>query len=268
MEVFRIKPIGNMTAIIIEDEKLVANELCMEIAEIDSHVKILEILPSVKTALNWFAKNAEPDVVFADIQLADGVSFEIFEKFRLTCPIIFITSYNEYAIRAFKVNGIDYLLKPVEAEELKKAIDKAKRINKNTGNPAIDLNNLVEMLKSGKTFNPVFKENLLCNHRNAWVPIKTADMVYLMLEELIYIYTNANEKFNIDSESMDDIEAMLDPDKFFRANRQFIVNRAYIQKVWGIENSKMVLKMKEPYHTIEIDISRKKAPSFKKWLEK
>ena len=94
-----------MKAIIIEDERLVAKELSMKIAEIDADLKVLEVLPSVKTALKWFAENAEPDVVFADIQLADGVSFEIFEKFPLSCPIIFITSYNEYAIRAFWFNG-------------------------------------------------------------------------------------------------------------------------------------------------------------------
>jgi two-component system, LytTR family, response regulator LytT len=257
-----------MKAIIIEDEKLVAKELSLKIAEIDPDLKILEILPSVKTALRWFAENAEPDVVFADIQLADGVSFEIFEKYQISCPIIFITSYNEYAIRAFKVNGIDYLLKPVEPEELRKAIGKAKKIRKNLSKPSIDLNHLVEILKSGEQSKPIFKENFLCNHRNAWVPVKTEEMAFFMYDTLIYVCTKAHEKFNMDFESLDEIEEMLDPDVFFRVNRQFIVNRNAVQRVWGIENSKMMVKLKDPHQNIEIDMSRQKAPVFKKWLEK
>ena len=257
-----------MKAIIIEDERLVAKELSMKIAEIDADLKILEVLPSVKTALNWFGENAEPDVVFADIQLADGVSFEIFEKFPISCPIIFITSYNEYAIRAFKVNGIDYLLKPVEPDELKKAIEKAKRIKKNLLKPSIDIFDLVEMMKSGENSKTVYKEHFLCNHRNAWVPVKTEEMAFFMYETLIYVCTKTHEKYNMDFESLDEIEEMLDPNLFFRINRQFIVNRSAVQRVWGIENSKMMVKLKEPHQSVEIDLSRQKAPVFKKWLEK
>jgi two-component system, LytTR family, response regulator LytT len=257
-----------MNAVIIEDEKLVAKELSMKIAEIDTDLTIWAILSSVKTALKWFGENAEPDVVFADIQLADGVSFEIFEKFQLQCPIIFITSYNEYAIKAFKVNGIDYLLKPVEPEELKKAIEKAKKIKKNTSKPSIDLNNLVEMLKSGEKVKTVYKEHFLCIHRNAWVPIKTEEMAFFMYDTLIYVCTKTHEKYNMDFESLDEIEEMLDPDLFFRVNRQFIVSRNAVQRVWGIENSKMMVKLKDPHQNIEIDMSRQKAPVFKKWLEK
>jgi len=257
-----------MKAIIIEDEKLVAKELTFKIAEIEPEMKILEVLPSVKTALNWFANNAEPDVVFADIQLADGVSFEIFEKFQLSCPIIFTTSYNEYAIKAFKVNGIDYLLKPVEPEDLEKAIQKAKNINKNQTKNPVDLNRLVEMLQSGGSGKPNYKEHFLCSHRNAWVPVKTNDIAFFNYDSLIFIQTKNNEKYIVDGDTMDEIEAMLDPDKFYRVNRQYIVNIEIISRVWGLENAKLMLKLKEPYQAIEIDISRQKAPIFKKWLEK
>ncbi len=257
-----------MNALIIEDEGMVARELTMKIAEIDTELKILEVLPSVKTALKWFGQNTEPDMIFADIQLADGVSFEIFEEFPISCPIVFTTSYNEYAIRAFKVNGIDYLLKPVEPEELEKAIEKAKKIRKNTAKPVVDLNQLVEMLKSGEKATPVYKEHFLCNYRNAWVPIKIEDIAYFMYDTLIYVITKNNEKYSMDYESMDEVEEMLNPDRFFRVNRQFIVNRVAVQRVWGIENSKMIVKLKEPNQAIEIDISRQKSPIFKKWLEK
>lgn len=257
-----------MNAIIIEDEKLVARELTIKIARIDAEVKILEVLPSIKTAINWLGVNAEPDVVFADIQLADGVSFEIFEKFPLTCPIIFITSYNEYAIKAFRVNGIDYLLKPVELQELAKAIEKAKKINKSLAKPPIDINRLVEMLQNGSTLKPAYKEHFVCNFKNTWVPVKTADIAYIMYENVAHVFTKNKEKFSLDNDTMDEIEAMLDPDKFYRINRQFIVNFESIHNVWGIENSKMVCKLREPHQTVEIDISRQKAPVFKKWLER
>ncbi|MFN8356013.1 MAG: LytTR family DNA-binding domain-containing protein [Spirosomataceae bacterium] len=257
-----------MNAIIIEDEKLVAKELIFKIAEIEPTMKILEVLPSVKTALNWLGNNAEPDVIFADIQLADGVSFEIFEKFQLNCPIIFTTSYNEYAIKAFKVNGIDYLLKPVEPEDLEKAIQKAKNISKSQSKSPLDINRLVEMLQSGASVKPAYKEHFLCSHRNAWVPIKTSDVAFFNYDSLVFIHTKANEKYVVDGDTMDEIETMLDPDKFYRVNRQFIVNIDAINRVWGIENSKLKLKLKEPYQAIEVDISRQKAPIFKKWLEK
>ena len=257
-----------MKAIIIEDEKLVANELMMKIADIAPDIKVIEVLPSVKTALNWFRENAEPDVVFADIQLADGVSFQIFEQYQLNCPIIFITSYNEFAIRAFKVNGIDYLLKPVDPDELEKAINKAKLINKSQSKAPLDITHLVKILQTGSSTKPMYKENFLCNHRNAWIPVKTQDIAYICYDSLIYIFTKNNEKYNLDSNTMDEIEEVLNPAKFFRINRQYIVGMDAIQKVWGIENSKMLVKLKEPYLAVEIDISRQKTPIFKKWLEK
>lgn len=257
-----------MNAIIIEDEKLVAKELSIKIADADADLKILEILPSVKTALRWLNENAQPDLIFADIQLADGVSFEIFEKFNLTCPIIFTTSYNEYAIKAFKVNGIDYLLKPVEPEDLEKAIQKARNINKNQSKSSLDINRLVEILQLGGAGKPTFKEHFLCSHRNAWVPIKTADIAFFNYDSLVFIQTKSNEKYIVDGDTMDEIEMMLDPHKFFRVNRQYIVSIDAINKVWGLENSKLMVKLKEPYQAVEIDISRQKAPIFKKWLEK
>lgn len=257
-----------MNAIIIEDEKLVARELIYKIGEIDPDLKIIEVLPSVKTALRWFGENAEPDVVFADIQLADGVSFEIFDKFQLTCPIIFTTSYNEYAIRAFKVNGIDYLLKPVEPDDLAKAIDKVKQFNKKASKSSLDIHLLMEMLQTGSSPKPVFKEQFLCNYRNAWVPVKVADIAYFKYETVVFVFTKNNEKYAFDAETMDEIEAMLDPDVFYRLNRQYIVNMGAIQRVWGIEGAKLMVKLKEPHQAVEIDISRQKAPIFKKWLEK
>ncbi len=256
-----------MNAIIIEDEKLVARELVASIAEIDAGVNLVEILSSVKTAMRWFAENPEPNLVFADIQLSDGVSFDIFEKFKLTCPIIFTTAYNEYAIRAFKVNGIDYLLKPVELDELQRAIDKAKNIVKSKSKVPIDLTKLVEALGSSNNRN-TYKEHFLGNLRNSLVPIRTQEIAFFTRETINFFLTKAGEKYILDMDTLDEVEVLLDPDVFYRANRQMIINIDAIQSVKGQTNGKLVLKLKSPNHSFEIDISRDKAPVFRRWLEK
>ena len=115
-----------MKAVIIEDEDIIARVLQNKIKSVDPSIDVVEIIPSLKVAKKWFLNNAEPDLMFMDIQLSDGVSFELLEHFKLNCPIVFTTAYDEYAIRAFKVNGVDYLLKPVDEEELSRAIDKCK----------------------------------------------------------------------------------------------------------------------------------------------
>ena len=135
-----------MNAVIIEDENLIAKELQFKISEVAPDVKIMQVLPSVKTGYKWFMENPEPDLLFADIQLSDGVSFEIFERYDIKCPVIFTTAYDEYAIKAFKVNGIDYLLKPVDMDDLKKAIDKAREIVKTKADYPKDIRQLLQMI--------------------------------------------------------------------------------------------------------------------------
>ena len=172
-----------MKAIIIEDERLVARELAAKIAEVDPSIEVIAILQSLKTAINWFNENAEPDLVFADIQLSDGVSFDLFEKFSLSCPVIFTTAYNEYAIKAFKVNGIDYLLKPIEIDELQRAIAKAKSVVKSRSKVPIDVSKLMEALNLQST--PItYKEHFLGSLRNSWTPIKTVEIAYFIHENL------------------------------------------------------------------------------------
>ena len=257
-----------MNAIIIEDEKLVARELVASITEIDAGLNLVEILSSVKTAMRWFAENPEPDLVFADIQLSDGVSFDIFDKFKLTCPIIFTTAYNEYAIRAFKVNGIDYLLKPVELDELQKAIDKAKNIVKSKSKVALDLTKLVEALGSSNSNRITYKEHFLGNLRNSLVPIRTNEIAFFNRETINFFLTKTGEKYILDIDTLDEVEVLLDPDIFYRANRQMIINIDAIQSVKSLSNGKLILKLKSPNHAFEIDISRDKAPVFRRWLEK
>src|SRR3954451_10782272 len=149
-----------MKALIIEDEALIAKELHNKIMQVAEDVQVIEILPSLKTSKKWFMQNAEPDLIFMDIQLCDGVSFELFDMYKLSCPVIFTTAYDEYALRAFKVNGIDYLLKPVDEEELKRAIDKCRSIVESKNFAPLDIQQLVKNLKEGNTTSP-YKEKFI-----------------------------------------------------------------------------------------------------------
>lgn len=257
-----------MNALIIEDEKLVAQELMASLAEVDPAIHVVGTVGSVKTALRWFAENAEPDVIFADIQLADGVSFTIFEKFTLSCPVIFTTAYNEHAIRAFKVNGIDYLLKPVDWDELRQAIAKARALTKNHSRVTIDVHQLMHALNAPATPRVSYKEHFLGNARNSWVPVRVADIAYIIRDELNFMVTNTGERYILDYDALDEIETLLNPDQFYRASRHCIVGINAVQSVKGLANLKLQLLLKAPNHQISIDISRDKAPSFKKWLEK
>jgi DNA-binding LytR/AlgR family response regulator len=257
-----------MNAIVIEDEKLVAREFAFKLAEVAADVRIIETLPSVKTALRWFSDNAEPDVVFADIQLSDGVSFQIFETFQLACPIIFITSYNEYAIQAFKVNGIDYLLKPVEPEDLAKAVAKARLFSRQKAGLPINLQKLMDALQQPGAMQPMYKETFLGNSRSGWVPVKVSDIAFFQYDAVIFLVTKTSERYPLDYETLEQVEELLDPNRFYRANRQFIVNSNAIHSVVSLHNSKLILKLSPPHQAVVIDISRQKAPVFKRWLDR
>jgi DNA-binding LytR/AlgR family response regulator len=256
-----------MKAVIIEDENLIAQELQCLIKNVSDDVDILEILPSLKTARRWFMSNAEPDLIFMDIQLSDGVSFELLESYELSCPIVFTTAYDEYAIRAFKVNGVDYLLKPIDGDELKKAIDKCRDIVERKTQFPTDIKQLVKRLSQPQAAQSLYKEKFIVNFRHQWIPVNANDIACFMKENIHYIYTLSGEKHILDFTTMEEIEELLDPKKFYRANRQFIVNIDAIKSVMPHENQKLTLSLKAPLK-MEIDVSREKAPSFKKWFDR
>ena len=256
-----------MFAIIIEDEAIIAKVLENKIKKVAPDVQILDILPSLKTARRWLSEHAEPDLMFMDVQLSDGVSFEIFNEFTLKCPVIFTTAYDEYAIRAFKVNGVDYLLKPVKDDELAAAIEKCRSMAKRTGAPPTDMQALLQALTNpSKT--SAYKEKFIVNIRNQWMPVSTKDIACFSKEVLNYIYMFNGERYMIDFTTLEEIEELLDPKQFYRANRQFIINIEAVQTVKPIENSKLLVRLKEPNHKLEIDMSRLKSPDFKKWLDR
>jgi DNA-binding LytR/AlgR family response regulator len=256
-----------MKAIIIEDEEIIANVLLNKIKKVAADIDVITILPSLKTARRWFAENAEPDLLFMDIQLSDGVSFDIFKDFDLKCPVIFTTAFDEYAIRAFKVNGVDYLLKPVKETELTAAIEKCRRqFTKNEPAPA-DIAALIKSLSNpGATSK--FKEKFIVNIRNQWMPVNTKDIACFSKEVLNYIYLFNGERYMIDYVTLEEIEELLNPKQFYRANRQYIINIDAIHAVKPVENSKLIVHLKEPNQKLDIDMSRLKSPEFKKWMDR
>lgn len=255
-----------MNAIIIEDEKLIAKELQYKISEVAADIKIQEVLLSVKTAKKWLTENAEPDLVFADIQLNDGVSFEIFEQFEIECPVIFTTAYDEYAIRAFKANGVDYLLKPVDLDELKKAIKKARTIIESKSSYPKNIQQLFNMISKPEINNPGYKEKFVVKQYNQWIPILTKDIACFYRETLNYIITFTGEKYILDFVTLEEIEELLDRKLFYRANRQSLIHINAIQSVKLHENKKLTVTLKLPLK-MQQDVSREKAPAFKKWFE-
>ncbi len=255
-----------MNAIIIEDENLVARELVKKLGEVAPDLKILSTLPSLKTAKTWLKENAEPDLIFMDVQLSDGVSFELFQSFTLQCPVIFTTAYNEYAIQAFKVNGIDYLLKPVNKEDLKNAVDKCRRLQQNKQTLPLNVAALLAAMAPGSFQQTGQKEKFVINFRNTLLPIKTTDIAYFVREQLIYLCTFDNQRHILDYGTLEEIEEALNSTKFYRANRQYIINENAVKSVHTSPTGKLTLKL-TIQATLEIDISREKAPAFKKWLD-
>jgi len=254
-----------MTAVIIEDERLVAEELVSKICQVANDITILETLSNLESAKKWFLQNDEPDILFMDIQLSDGVSFELFEEVKLKCLVIFTTAYDEYAIRAFKVNGIDYLLKPIEDEDLKKAIDKSRKLIQQSSKIPFNIAQLISNFAKAQT--TFYKERFIVHFRNNWIPVDTKEIAFFVKENSIYLYTFSGDKYILDFAKLEDIVELLDPKIFYKANRQSIIHMDSILSVKLQENQKLKVILKEPLKS-EIDISREKAPAFKKWFDR
>ena len=254
-----------MTAVIIEDERVVAEELVSKIGQVANDITILSTLSSLETAKQWFLENDEPDILFMDIQLSDGVSFELFEEVQLRCLVVFTTAYDEYAVRAFKVNGIDYLLKPIEEEELKKAIDKSRTFIQQRSKLPFDMAQLISNIAKAQT--AFYKERFIVHFRNNWIPVDTKEIACFVKENSIYLYTFSGDKYILDFVTLEEIVELLDPKIFYKANRQSIMHIDSIHSVKLQENQKLKVILKAPLK-MEIDISREKAPAFKKWFDR
>jgi len=249
-----------MKVLIVEDEPLAAQDLQKCIHAIHPDTIVLGVVSSVSAAKKWFATNPPPDLVFSDIQLSDGNSFEIFEGMELSSPIIFTTAFDSYAIRAFKLNSVDYLLKPVDAKDLAAALKKYNALNADH----LAGEQVKRMLKTWGDSSRMYKERFLALHRNSLVPIMINEIAYFHKEELIYIQTMGGEKYISDHHTLDEVENLIDPKVFYRVNRQYIVHVQAVAKVKPTHKG-LTIQLKPPFN-IEIDISREKATSFKEWI--
>lgn len=251
-------------AIIIEDEALVAKNLKNLLSRIVPEMEVDQILSSVAEAVSYFENGNIPDLAFMDIQLGDGVSFDIFDQTQVTCPVIFTTAYDQYAIQAFKVNSIDYLLKPVDEEDLLNALEKFKQISDKGESMDEKIRSLIQTLQPGSE--KKYKQRFMVHTRNTNMPIPVENIAYFSKEELIYVYTMDNHRYLSENHSMDEIESLCNPASFFRANRQYIVQIEAVERIKSSYNGKIIAVLKPP-HATEIDISREKAAEFKRWLD-
>lgn len=254
-----------MKALLIEDEYPAAERLEKLIKKVDPDIEILTILDSVEAARDWFAANPAPDLIFSDIQLSDGLSFEIFEKTLIDSPIIFTTSYDEYAIKAFKVKSIDYLLKPVKLQELEQAINKYKEIHPNTASTENTLK-LESFLDSLPLTSKKYKKRFLVKSGEQLIPVFEEQMAYFQtINELVVLVKKDGKKHLVDY-SLEHLDKLLNPEVFFRLNRQFIAHISSINKIHTYFNGKLKLQL-TPEANEAVIVSREKAATFKMWLE-
>lgn len=249
-----------MRILIIEDEEPAAKRLHKMLKEIEPDIHVLDQIVSVSSAIKWFKTNESPDLVISDIQLSDGLSFEIFKSFDLTCPIIFTTAYDQYAIEAFKVNSIDYLLKPIKKEELEKAVLKYKKLAK--ASPVIDINKLIQSINPAGT---EYKKRFVVRYGEHIKTIDIEEVVYFYTEDKVtFLCTKDSRRFVIDY-NLDSLDSTLDPKSFFRINRQYIISIHSIAEMFAYTKSRVLIKLNPPakHETI---VSTERSADFKHWL--
>ncbi|KAA1242116.1 LytTR family DNA-binding domain-containing protein [Aquimarina sp. RZ0] len=251
-----------MKVIIVEDEITASDQLTFLLNTIDPTIEVLKVLDSVKTAIEYFSNICEASLIFMDIHLADGISFEIFEQVKIETPIVFTTAYDQYAIKAFKVNSIDYLLKPIDEDELSEAIQKFKNRSKEDG--SLD-NQIQGMLQLLQTKTKPHKTTYLVHHRDELIPIKTENIAYFYIDTgVVKAITSENKVYSIDKK-LEDIEDELDPKVFNRVNRQFIIQKNAIENIKHYFNGKLIINI-NPVAKERIVVSKAKATGFKKWV--
>jgi DNA-binding LytR/AlgR family response regulator len=246
--------------LIIEDEEPAANRLKKMVSELEPNANVLENIVSVNSAITWFSKNPSPDLIFSDIQLSDGLSFEIFKTVEVQCPVIFITAYDQYAIDAFKVNSIDYLLKPIKKDDLMTALNKFKKLNNNAA--PLDINKVLEVFSPAKT---EYKTRFIVRYGEHIKTIKIEEVAYFYTEDKInFLTTNEGRRYAIDY-NLDNLESVLDPKVFFRINRQFIISIQAISEMFSYSKSRVLVKLNPPckHETI---VSTERSGDFKLWL--
>lgn len=250
-----------MNVLIIEDERAAAKNLHYLLEEIDPSISVRKVIDTVADAIEFFQGDHNIELAFFDIHLADGNSFEIFEKTTVDVPVIFTTAYDEYAVKAFKVNSIDYLLKPIDEDELREAIQKYKATQQTLPDPSslLDMFNLIKQEK--KTYKNIY----LVQQRDTLTPLSVDDIAYFTIDEKIVRAVTHDHKTYVIDKKLEVLELELDPNRFFRANRQYIIQRKAIENIQLYFNGKLILNVL-PKPQEQIVISKAKAPQLKNWM--
>jgi len=253
-----------MKAVIVEDEIIAAQNLQRMIGQVAADIEVLAVLQTVEESIEWFSQNQAPDLVFMDIHLSDGSSFSIFDKVTITCPIIFTTAYDEYALKAFEVNSIDYLLKPISTKSFERSIAKFRSLAASNGSNTDLIANLLKSFKETKT---VYKSNFLIPQKDKLIPLAIERIACFYTEnKMVRIITTNNETFYLDS-SLEEIYSQLNPIQFFRANRQYIVSHKPIKdiSIWFGSKLSINLLVSVPEKII---VSKARTAEFKIWYTK
>jgi DNA-binding LytR/AlgR family response regulator len=247
-----------MKVIIVEDEITATRKLEGLIHKLDSSVEVIAKLDTVKDTVNWIKNNTAPDLGFFDIQLADDISFSIFEKCNIDFPIVFITAYDDYLLKAFDHNSIHYILKPINEEKIKKAFQKIKHLERHFVSASI------KDLLSGKKSNYI--NRVIVRKGMDYVPLESCDISYIFSEYKTSFVIDKNHELYIADQPLIELEKRLDPSFFFKANRQYIINIKSIVRFKSIEQSKIKLELK-PKPEREVIIGKENAGTFRKWIK-
>ncbi|MDL2252027.1 LytTR family DNA-binding domain-containing protein [Odoribacter sp. OttesenSCG-928-J03] len=254
-----------MNTIIIEDEYIAAKALEELIGEVAPELNIVTTLQSIDESVEWLTSHPSPDLIFMDIHLADGSSFAIFDEVTITCPIIFTTAYDEYALKAFEVNSVDYLLKPINKSNLERAIGKFKRLS-HVEEAAVDHAQLInKLMASMKEKTGAYKSSLLVAVKDKLIPIATKDIAYVYIENKIVKAVTFDEKSHVLDLNMEELYQQLDPNSFFRANRQYIIARSAVKEMVNWFGNRLALNLTVTTAD-RIYISRTNAREFKNWI--
>lgn len=260
-----------MKILIVEDEELAVKKLQKTLAGVAPDAEVVGITDSIKSTVEWINDNPAPDLILMDIELSDGQSFEIFSRVTLKSAVVFTTSYDEYALKAFKVNSIDYLLKPIQKEDLQAALQKYKQMktlyNKpETPAPDLNMESLVKELRQ-KLQPKEYRKRFLVKNAQKLVSIEVDDIAYFFSDgRLNFFKTTDNKKFVVDY-TMDELEEMLDPDRYFRISRSFYISVDSVDQIHDYFGNRLLLNVR-PEVDKEAIVSREKVAEFKKWMGK
>ena len=250
-----------MTIVIIEDEHLTAEDLAETILKADSKIVITAILNSVKEGINWFKNNEQPDLIFSDIQLGDGLSFEIFKSVSSTVPVIFCTAYDEYALNAFKVNGIDYILKPFTQDTIASALMKYNELKNNLSRKILQYEHILQLFEDKKKEQ---KGSVLVYHKDKILPVRTSDIALFYIENEITYFITFDQKIYPINKTMEELEKITG-NGFYRINRQFLLNRKAVREASQYFARKLSVNLTIPFQQ-SIIVPKVKVTDFLNWL--